>query len=321
MTDHRTSSYREAEARLWASEGVVPREQFHSLAPSGIRVRTVVAGAGPPLVFVHGVNTAGAVWAPLVARLPTFNSIVLDRPGCGLSDPLPERVRDLSAFNDFADGLVAGLLDALSIERAHLVATSLGGYYAHRAAAAHPNRIASVTQLGWTVGAPTKRIPLVMRIGGARGLGRLMAKLPAPKSVVKPMLARIGLRQAIDANLVSPEMVTWFHVLLRHTDTMRNELDGSPSIIHPVRGLNEAILLRDDLLARIETPTNYLWGDGDPFGSPEVATAFVAKVRGSSLEFLPGAGHAPWIDNPDRVARATTHFIDSIADGRRLGVQ
>lgn len=45
---------------------------------------------------------------------------------------------EVGTFNSYADAFVVNLPDALNIERRHLVATSLGGYFAHRAAAAHP---------------------------------------------------------------------------------------------------------------------------------------------------------------------------------------
>lgn len=297
------ATYRRAEADLWSSVGVAPTESWLPMAAgrSGaqVRVRAMTVGDGPAVVFLHGVNTAGAVWAPLVAALGDgFRCIVVDRPGCGLSEPVPGRVKDADAFRVRAAALVAELLDAAGLDRAAVVSTSLGGFYALHGAAAHPERIAGVAELGWPVGAPNGHLPLVMRIGGFRALGKVMARMPAPRAAVKPMLGRIGLRQALDADRVSPELVTWFHALLRHTATMRNELDNAPPIIDPIRGMNDSILFGDDVLGRIRVPVGFLWGDGDPFGDPAIAEAFVDRVPGATLTMVPGAGHAPWIDDP-----------------------
>lgn len=80
--------YRVAERRLWESKGVTPTERRLHLTRNGVDVRVLEAGNGPPVLFVHGGNVSGSSWAALVARLPGFRCIVLDRPGCGLSDPL-----------------------------------------------------------------------------------------------------------------------------------------------------------------------------------------------------------------------------------------
>lgn len=304
-----TARYRAAERELWASEGLAPTEELVRVASHAAPVRLQRLGVGPPVVLIHGVNTAGAVFAPLVAGLLAFDCIVLDRPGCGLSGPATGNMRDVAAFAAFADDMVADLLDALGVERAHLVATSLGGYFAVRAAAAHGHRIASVSLLGWPVGAPNGHLPLVMRLGGVRPLGKLMARLPAPEAAMKPMLSRIGLRQAVQGGRVSDEMVRWFHSLLRDTDTMRNELMAAPAIIHPLRGMNHDILHTDVLLAAVRPRVQLLWGDADPFGDVGVARDFARRFNDSELSVCAGSGHAPWIDDPESVAQAVATFI------------
>ncbi|HUQ40614.1 MAG TPA: alpha/beta hydrolase [Acidimicrobiales bacterium] len=304
------TAYRAAEQQYWDTFGVSPREEWHDLPRTGCRVRVQVVGDGPPVVFLHGVNTGGTVWAPLAARLPQFRCLLVDRPGCGLSDPLPGRIEDVASFATLAEGFTAELLDVAGIRRAPLVATSLGGYHALRSAAARPDRVSGVVQMGWTVGAPNDRVPLVMRLGGSRRLGRLMASMPAPKAAIRPMLARIGLRQAVQAGRVSDEMVTWFHALLARTPTMRHELDGSPPII-TFRGLNDSILLPDAVLSRIDVPVTFIWGEGDPFGDVHVARSFAARVPGSTLVAVPDAGHAVWMDDLELVAGATADALSA----------
>ena len=79
--------YREAERRLWASVGVIPTEQRVRLERTGLTVRVQEVGQGPAVVLIHGASNSGASWAGLVARLDGFRCLLLDRPGCGLSDP------------------------------------------------------------------------------------------------------------------------------------------------------------------------------------------------------------------------------------------
>jgi pimeloyl-ACP methyl ester carboxylesterase len=301
--------YRQAERRLWTSVGVIPTEQRVQLARTGITVRVQKVGQGPAVVLLHGTSNSGASWAPLVARLDGFHCVVLDRPGCGLSDPLVTRFADLERLGAFADTLVIDLLDAMELDRAHLVATSFGGYLALRTAAAHPDRIGRMVEFGWTFGAPIAGVPLLMRLASVPLVGRLLAAVPPNERAVRAMLRRIGLRQALEAGRVPQEVVGCYLALLRDTDTMRNELRAGPRLIFPFRGLDERVLLPADLLATIQAPVYFLWGEDDPFGGADIAQRFVTQLPNVELELLPGAGHAVWIDDPDHAATTTRRFL------------
>jgi 2-hydroxy-6-oxonona-2,4-dienedioate hydrolase len=292
---------------MWSSVGLEPTERVVRLARLGLEVRLQETGSGPPVVFVHGASNSGVSWAGLVARLGGFRSIVLDRPGCGLSEPIRGPFADMAAFSEFAETLLVDVLDALKLERAHVVATSFGGYVALRTAAAHADRLDRLVMLGWTVGAPQTRVPAVMRIASLRPVGRLMTAVPANERMVRSVFRRIGLREALENGRVSDELVRCYTSLLRDTGTMRNELEAGPRLI-TLRGMDERVLLGDDALGRIRTPTSFVWGEGDPFGSPEIARAFVKRIPGAELELVPG-GHAVWIDDPDGTAERVRSFF------------
>jgi pimeloyl-ACP methyl ester carboxylesterase len=301
--------FRAAEDRLWASVGVRPTERVLELSRTGVTVRMQEVGEGPPVVFVHGGSNCGASWASLVARLDGFRCVLVDRPGCGLSPPLATGFDDVARLGAFADAFVVVVLDALDLERAHLVATSFGGYTALRSAAAHPDRIERLVELGYPIGAPVERIPMVMRVTAIPLLGRLAASVPPTPRAVRMIFRGIGLRQALEAGRVTQEMLDWFLSMLRDTDTMRNELRAGPRVILPLRGLNDELLLSPALLARIEAPTFFLWGEEDPFGGADTARAFVRHVPNAELELMPGAGHAVWMDDAEHVAKALGAFL------------
>jgi pimeloyl-ACP methyl ester carboxylesterase len=304
------AGYREAEDALWAVEGVRPTERWLDLTRARTRVRMLVVGEGEPVLFVHGASNSGTSWAPLAARLCGFQCLLLDRPGCGLSEPLGRTFDDVESFGRFAESLVVDVLDALRIERAHIVSTSLGGYHALRTAAVHQHRVRSLTEVGWTVGAPVEKTPIIMRIAGMRRLGRLMTRVQINERMARSMLAQIGLRQAIEANRLPHEAIDWWRAQVNLTDTMRNEIAASPPIIRPLRGVNDTILLTDDVLARITSPTLFVWGADDPFGGESVARAFVPRIPGARLEIVPG-GHAVWMDDAKRVADLVGDFLAS----------
>ena len=138
--------------------------------------------------------------------------------------------------------------------------TSFGGYFALRGAAAHPHRIGRIVELGWMLGAPLRHMALIMRLSSVKALGRVMTAMPVGRRAARSLLRRVGLRAAIDTGRFPPEALDCYVALLRHTDTMRNEIDAVPRIL-TLRGVDERILFRDDLLRRVETPAYFLWGE------------------------------------------------------------
>jgi pimeloyl-ACP methyl ester carboxylesterase len=306
MDEHR---FRTAEARLWASVGVTPTERRVTLPGPAGTVRLQEIGDGPTVLFVHGGANAGSSWAPLVARLPGFQCVMLDRPGCGLSDRIDPPLADITAIESFADAMIPNVLDALELARAHVVSTSFGGYFALRAAAAHPDRIDRMVEFGWTIGAPIDTVPLPMRVTSIPALGRLMARVPPTERAVRMMLRQIGLGAALASGRFTQEAVDWYLALLRDTPTLRNELASTPRVIRPVHGMDERVLLAPTLLAAVRAPIRFVWGDDDPNGGAECARRFVAQLPHAELDLRPGVGHAPWMDDPEYAAGATREFL------------
>jgi len=281
------------------------------LKRNDVTVRVQEVGEGLAVVFVHGANVCGSSWATLAGALRGFRCILLDRPGTGLSDPLKTGL-DADSLPRFADTLVIDLLDAVALESAHLVGTSFGGYIALRTAATHPDRITRMVQFSWPVGAPITRMPVVVRMMQMMSipvLGRLLAALPPNELAVRMMFRQIGHGQSLKTGRITQEMVDWWLALLRYTDTTRNELAMGRAFFSPLGGFDRRIALSDSMLGRIQTPTCFLWGEKDPFGGADTARQLVNRIANAELELLPGAGHAPWLDNLDHAAKMITRFL------------
>lgn len=303
--------FRRAEQRLWESVGVRPTERRVRLR-TGEMVRVQETGDGPPVLLIHGAANAGTSWMSLMARLPELRCIALDRPGCGLSDPIVgSPLRDIDAIKSYADRLLADVLDALELPSAHVLATSYGGYFALRGAAAHPDRVDRIVEYSWPMGAPMDRVAMSMRLSALPGMQTMSAHMPITRRMVKALLRQIGLRRAIDTGTFTDEMIDWFLALQRDTDTMANDLRSSPKVITPIKGLDERILHSDALLARVTMLTLFLWGDEDPNGGEEIAKEFVARLPNAQLEIIREAGHAPWIDELDLCTERTRAFLSS----------
>ena len=151
--------YRASEAILWSQVGVEPVDRRVTLA-SGGEVRIQEVGEGEPVVFIHGGAIAGTSWCQLAASLSGVRCILVDRPGCGMSEPIVGGpLRDLADLEEYADTLLEQLLDALELDRAAVAGTSYGGFFAFRGAATVPDRVTRLIEYSWLIGAPAESAP------------------------------------------------------------------------------------------------------------------------------------------------------------------
>ena len=301
--------YLQAERQLWEHLGVTPIERRVTLA-SGGQVRVQELGEGSPFVLLHGASIAGASWSTLAAALDGVRCLLVDRPGCGLSDPIVGGpLRSLHDVESYADRFLGDLLDALHLGRAAVGATSFGGFYAFRGAANVPERVTRIVQYSWLVGAPSEAAPLTARIAAVPGLQAGMTRLPMTRGMVRRALRQFGLGRAIDSGAFDDRMLDWAHALLRHTDTLANDVRSSPQIFTPIRGQNTALLFTDDQLAELAMPVLFLWGEDDPNGGAAVAREFAPRLPNSRLVIVPGAEHAPWLDDLETCVSQTRDFL------------
>ena len=170
--------YVDAERRLWVHIGVTPTERWVMLR-SGGRVRVQEIGTGPPFVLLHGVCIAGTSWCTLAAALPDVRCILVDRPGCGLSDAIVGGpLRNLNSVERYADQLLGDLLDVLELDTTAVGATSYGGLFAFRGAAAAAERVTKLIEYSWLIGAPSGAAPFAARLAAVPGVQSLMTRIP-----------------------------------------------------------------------------------------------------------------------------------------------
>lgn len=104
------------------------------------------AGTGEALILLHATPGSWRAFAQLAPLLATsFRTIAPDTPGYGNSDPLPGKV----SIEAMADSVVA-LLDALKLQRAHVLGLHTGNKIAAAMAARFPDRVDRVVLAGHT---------------------------------------------------------------------------------------------------------------------------------------------------------------------------
>jgi pimeloyl-ACP methyl ester carboxylesterase len=108
-----------------------------TIATDGARIYVRSGGAGPAVVLLHGYGETGDMWAPLAARLARDHTVIVpDLRGLGLSS------RPAGGYDKKTQGEdVAGVLDALKIDKVDLVTHDIGNMVGYAFAAEHPERV------------------------------------------------------------------------------------------------------------------------------------------------------------------------------------
>ena len=251
----------------------------------------VVHGDGEPLLLLNGIAMSAASWEPVVASLGDgYRVIRCDLRGQLMSpgDPPP------TVFGHAAE--VARLLDALDVERTHLVGTSFGGAVAAQLSAHWPDRVRSLVSIASADGfdgemtAEVRRwreATLDARDGGDRG--RLFDVLE--ETVYSPVWRashREELAERRRQMAALPER--WFHGLVELLDTAGSVELGSE-------------------LSAIRCPTLVAAAELDGFIPRERCRALADGIPGARFVVLQGAGHAVVVEQPDRVAELIRDFL------------
>jgi pimeloyl-ACP methyl ester carboxylesterase len=107
---------------------------------NGTTMHVRIGGSGPAVVLLHGFGDTGDMWAPLAANLMRDHTVIVpDLRGFGLS------ARPVGGYDKMTQAAdIAGVLDALQVTRADMVAHDIGNMVAFAFAARYPNRLSKL---------------------------------------------------------------------------------------------------------------------------------------------------------------------------------
>jgi pimeloyl-ACP methyl ester carboxylesterase len=304
MDDKRVARYRAAEVAGWRACGVRFKDRWVEVPKHGIRVRILEAGEGPAVLFVHGLPAAGSIWAPLVARVRGHRCLVLDRPGCGLSQPLsPVPATPAGALVD----VQAAVLDALGIEQLDVVGSSFGGASVLWLARARPDRVNRIVLEGAPATVAFRPTP-GNRILAAGPLGRYVARRRSSRSGLEMVFRQVGHDRLVDDGWPQGPMLDLLLAMYNDTDTLANETAQLQAVLG-WRGFRRGALFDPADFRWIDRPTLWLWGTEDPYAPVTEGRAWAAAMPDATFELLDGAGHMPWLDDPEGHARRIERFL------------
>jgi pimeloyl-ACP methyl ester carboxylesterase len=262
------------------------------------------------VLLIHGSGMSGATWAPVIAYLHDCRSIAIDLPGFGLSDAYSYAGRPLRAH---ATAQLTSVLDALGLDCAALVGTSLGAMWALYLATDAPERVRAVVSIAMpAVAVPGIRGDPFFTVLTIPGLGHIASRvIPAPRSAKAVRRAGRGtIGQAAldrtpdefcDVVAAGMRMPSWRDAMWTHLNLALRFGRGRPE--------NN---LSDDELRSIATPVQFIWGQDDVYGGPEIGRRAAELIPHARLEVMPG-NHAPFLDDPQRCAAL---IMDAVAPRR-----
>ena len=128
-----------------------------------VRMHYELTGSGEPVVLIPGLGQTARVWDPLTPILAEhFTVIQIDNRGIGQS----LQKRPARRLDDYVSDCLE-LLDALQVDRAHVVGMSFGGVLAQRFAADHPGRVGRLVLISTTGHSSVYLRHMAVLLGGA----------------------------------------------------------------------------------------------------------------------------------------------------------
>jgi pimeloyl-ACP methyl ester carboxylesterase len=272
------------------------RLEFRSLRTRSGTLSLLQAGVGQPVVALHGLGATKASFLPTVAALAnSFRVIAVDLPGFGDSH------KPLGAPYDarfFARSVLA-LLDALELERAHLIGNSMGGRVALEVGLREPGRVRRLallsSALAWRRERPWAGVLRLVR----PELGLLQV---APRPVVEGIVRRLipgatdgwaaaGVDEFLRAYL-TPRGRAAFYAAARNV--YLDEPEGQDGFWPRLRQLSP--------------PALFVWGRRDGL-VPVAFSRHVAEALPNAEHVELDCGHVPQLERPRETHRAIARFF------------
>ena len=263
---------------------------------SGNTVQLVEAGAGDPVLYLHGfadLHSASTSLLPFHEALAgAFRIIAPAHPACAGSD---ER-DDIDSIDDFVFHYVE-LLDALALDQFHLVGNCVGGWLAAELAVRYPERLRSLTLIGapglFVSGQPIGDLFWVGQPEDGALHNDLRAMLfSGPDSEIGRALYPDG-RDEIEKDLLRYKMFRF-----------ASRIGFSPPYFH-----NRKLI---DRLARYRDLALIVQGENDAFVPRAHSEAYAAGFADARLEIIPKCGHSAVAEAPRKRRRKDRRFEECI---------
>jgi pimeloyl-ACP methyl ester carboxylesterase len=284
-----------------------PGELVRLSAGHQVYVRSVpddkkaAAAQGQAALCVHGLAGSSRNWTDLMDLLrPGLAADALDLPGFGDSPPRPDGRYSIAALAQ----TVTALIEHRNRGPVHLIANSLGGAVAVKAAATRPELVTTLTLISPALPDSRPRLDLIrFPVMSVPRLGpRLLRKYEA-----LPPQARVA--DVITTCYADPALFPPARFAAEVTELARRDTlpYASAALVGSIRTLTAESLRagrhtawRD--AARITVPTLVIYGSHDRLVPSRMAGRAARTFRGARIVVLPRTGHVAHMEHPAQVA-------------------
>jgi pimeloyl-ACP methyl ester carboxylesterase len=267
----------------------------------GINTRYWALGdRGSPVLFIHGLGGAIDYWYKNVFALAETHQVyALDWVGSGKSDK-PETIYNIDDLSQF----IVHFMDAVGLERATLIATSVGGTIALKIALVSPDRIDKLVLIG--IGGLGNSVAFPARLTSLPGVGELLSSpsTGAAKFTIQQCFYNpepyLNDSEFIDLVLrnMSAEVLKFQTRTFR---TMGNFLGIRSDFWQPIR----------DRLSEIQLPTLIIWGKQDRIFPVSYAQVLATGMPAAKLQLFDRCGHWPYLEYATEFNRSVIEFLSS----------
>lgn len=278
-----------------------------TVTANGLRMHVTEAGAGEPVLFLHGFPQSSREWAPVMAALADrVHVIAPDLRGAGQTDAPRGGYDTLTVVRD-----VIALLDELGIDRVNLVAHDWGALVGFDLCLQHPERIRRYVAVA--VPAPYLRMTPALMAGMMKAMPHLWFQWVIATPGVGPRLLSHGrqrlarwLLRGFERRPMADADVEAYVEALRDPARARaaSQLYRGlilPAFMNIVRGSYHGRVLH--------TPTLVLFGADDALLPKDALVVSTDDAPHTKVEFVPGGAHFLVDDNPDEVTRRVATFV------------
>jgi pimeloyl-ACP methyl ester carboxylesterase len=264
-----------------------------SIKAGEINLEYYVEGSGPPLLMIMGFAGSAMSWGePFLEEMRRHFTITrFSNRGTGTSD----RVTQPFTVRTMADDAV-NLLDALGMQRPHVLGISMGGMIAQELVLNYPERVNGLV-LGCTSPGISKGVQ-----AGAEIMGKFA---PAPGK------ERDDIIRDFWTVICSPGFITRGAAFL---DAMVQQALESPTPMETL-GLQMMAINQADTFERlpqIKAPTLVIHGDVDMLVPTANAPILADNIPGARLEIIPGAAHMFFWEQPETSAAIISEFLSRV---------
>jgi pimeloyl-ACP methyl ester carboxylesterase len=273
-------------------------EQRKEIQLSGGKIRYRDAGAGKPIVFVHGYLVDSRLWDGVVDRLSDrFRCLAPDWP-LGAQQAAMNPDADLSPPG--LARLIAEFIERLELDDVTIVGNDSGGAISQILAANHPDRLARLaltncdTHENFPPGVFKAMPPLAKLPGG-------MLALSAPFRI--PFVARQAFAPFSRRGIPDDLVASWMRPAMENRGVM-HDLKKVTAGMNKRHTLAAAAKLRGTNL-----PIRLLWAPGDKFFPLKYAERLASEVDNAKIVRIPDARTFVGFDQPERVAEEVAGFV------------